>query len=195
MSSTRKLWLGLAALLVVSFSVLLWAGGEIFRAAPPMPERVTSESGQLVYTRADIERGRQVWQSMGGMQLGSIWGHGGYVAPDWSADWLHREAMAVLDTWARREDAPSYAALPAERQAALRGRLQAMFRTNTYDAKTRTIVLADDRVQALSNVAAHYESLFGNDPSNAVLREAYAMKNAVSARRCSAFGTVSFFIA
>ena len=124
MGSTRKLWLGLAALLIVSFGVLLWAGGEIFRAAPPIPERVTSESGQVVYTRADIEKGRQVWQSMGGMQLGSIWGHGGYVAPDWSADWLHREAVQMLDAWAREEDAPSYDALPLERQAALRGRLQ-----------------------------------------------------------------------
>lgn len=177
MSSTRKLWLGLAALLVVSFGVLLWAGGEIFRAAPPMPERVTSESGQVVYTRADIERGRQVWQSMGGMQLGSIWGHGGYVAPDWSADWLHREAVQMLDAWAREEDAPSFAALPAERQAALQGRLQEAMRTNTYDAATGTIVLSDARVRALSNVAAHYESLFGNDPATAELREAYAMKN------------------
>ena len=105
MSSTRKLWLGLAALLIVSFGVLLWAGTEIFRTAPPVPERVVSESGQVVYTRADIERGRQVWQSMGGMQLGSIWGHGAYVAPDWSADWLHREATNVLDIWARADDA------------------------------------------------------------------------------------------
>ena len=45
-----------------------------------MPERVVAEDGRVLYTRADIERGRQVWQSMGGMQLGSIWGHGGYVA-------------------------------------------------------------------------------------------------------------------
>ena len=102
MSSTRKLWLGLAALLVASFSVLLWAGGEIFRAAPPMPERVLAEDGSTVYTRKDIETGRQVWQSIGGMQLGSIWGHGGYVAPDWSADWLHRESVQVLDRAARR---------------------------------------------------------------------------------------------
>src|SRR5262245_6898713 len=104
MGNPRKLWLGLAALLVVSFSVLLWAGGEIFRAAPPVPELVTTSEGKTLYTRADIERGRQVWQSMGGMQLGSIWGHGGYVAPDWSADWLHREATGLLDLWARDED-------------------------------------------------------------------------------------------
>ena len=178
MSNTRKLWLGLATLLVVSFGVLLWAGTEIFRTAPPVPERVVSESGQTLYTRADIERGRQVWQSMGGMQLGSIWGHGGYVAPDWSADWLHRESMALLDMWARADGGmATYNQLPEEEQAALRGRLKRLVRTNTYDAATATITLADDRALALSNVAAHYESLFGNDPANARLREAYAMKN------------------
>src|SRR5690606_18746265 len=48
--------------------------------------------------------------------------------------------------------------------------------TNTYDPATGTITLSRDRVAALSNVAAHYESLFGNDPATAELREAYAMK-------------------
>src|SRR6478672_12639617 len=177
MSTTRKLWLGLAALLIASFSVLLWSGGEIFRAAPPIPEQVVSRDGQVVYTRADIEQGRQVWQSIGGMELGSIWGHGSYVAPDWSADWLHREATDVLDQWARRDyDAPAYAQLSAEQQAGLRGRLQEMMRANTYDPATKTITLTQERVIALSNVAAHYESLFGNDPATAKLREGYAMK-------------------
>lgn len=177
MTETRKLWLGLAALLLASFAVLLWAGGEIFRAAPPMPERVVAVDGTVVYTRDDIQTGRQVWQSMGGMQLGSIWGHGGYVAPDWSADWLHREATAILDMWARQDGgSATYAQLPAVEQATLRGRLQEVMRRNTYDAATGTITLGRDRVAALSNVAAHYESLFGNDPSTRELREAYAMR-------------------
>jgi len=177
MNSTKKLWLSLLVLLTISFGVLLWAGGEIFRAAPPMPEKVLSEDGSVVYTRADIEAGRQVWQSIGGMQLGSIWGHGSYVAPDWSADWLHREAVGVLDIWARRDGGmATYAQLPVEEQGALRSRLQAMMRANTYDAETGTITLTQDRVAALSNVAAHYESLFGNDPATLELREAYAMK-------------------
>ena len=102
MNNTRKLWIGLAILLAVSFSILLLIGGEIHRKAPPLPERVVATSGDVIYTRADIELGRQVWQSLGGMQLGSIWGHGSYVAPDWSADWVHREAVAVLDRWSRR---------------------------------------------------------------------------------------------
>ena len=62
MSSTRKLWVTLAALLVASFSVLLWTGGQIYQQAPPMPERVVTPSGRVIYTREDIEVGRLVWQ-------------------------------------------------------------------------------------------------------------------------------------
>lgn len=177
MSNTRKLWLALVALLVASFSVLLWAGNEIFRAAPPVPERVITTSGQRLWTRTDIETGRQVWQSVGGMQLGSIWGHGGYVAPDWSADWLHRESVSLLDRWARAEDAAGYAQLAAERQAALRERLQILMRRNTYDAATGTVTVPPERAEAMAEVAAHYVSLFGNDPATASLREAYAMRD------------------
>jgi len=178
MESTRKLWMGLAALLITSFSVLLWSGGQIRDHAAPMPERVLADDGTVVYTRADIERGRQVWQSMGGMQLGSIWGHGAYVAPDWSADWLHREAVGLLDMWAREDGGmATYAALPAGDRAALQGRLQALMRANTYNPDTREITLTRDRVAVISNVSAHYESLFGNDPATAELREAYAMKD------------------
>ena len=117
MTNTRTLWISLAALLVASFAVLLAMGGEIYRKAPPLPDRVVAEDGSLIYDGAEIQRGRQVWQSIGGMQLGSIWGHGGYVAPDWSADWLHREAMAVLDLWAQREDAGGNVRRSARRAA------------------------------------------------------------------------------
>src|SRR5690349_18504173 len=102
MTATRKLWIFLAGLLVTSFTVLLWVGGEIHRVMPPIPKAVVAD-GKTLYTRAQIDEGRQVWQSIGGHQLGSIWGHGSYVAPDWSADWLHREAMAWLDLMAREQ--------------------------------------------------------------------------------------------
>ena len=178
MGNTRRLWWGLAALLIASFSVLLWSGSKINQNKPPMPERVVAEDGTVIYTRADMERGRQVWQSIGGMQLGSIWGHGAYVAPDWSADWLHREAVEILNLWARADGGmATYDQLPAGERAALQGRLQEMMRENTYDPATGTITLDMDRVVAISNVSAHYQSLFGNDPTTAELREAYAMKN------------------
>ena len=177
MSSTKTLWVTLAALLAASFGVLLWTGGEIYQQAPPMPERVVTEDGDVVYTREEIETGRLVWQSVGGMQLGSIWGHGGYVAPDWSADWLHRELTALLDIWAADEDNAEFAELDAERQSALEARLRERIRTNTYDPSAGTITVGADRAEAIARVSAHYESLFSDDPATFELREAYAMKN------------------
>ncbi|WP_334163053.1 nitric-oxide reductase large subunit [Phenylobacterium sp.] len=194
MNSTRQLWTWLTALLVASFAVLLWVGREIEVAAPPVPERVVTESGQTLYTRADIEHGRRVWQSIGGMQLGSIWGHGGYVAPDWSADFLHREAVTLLDVWAVQDfGAANFAALAPEQQGALESRLKTRMRGNRYDPQTGVLTMSDERAAAVRAVAAHYTSLFGDDPATAELREHYAMKNGTVAAEADRRALPAFF--
>ena len=177
MNNPKTLWSVLGILLVLSFGVLLWVGGQIYQQAPPVPDKVVAADGSVVFTRDDIQTGREVWQSMGGMELGSIWGHGAYVAPDWSADWLHRELIALLNIWAQREFDRDYAQLDAEHQAMLEGRLRARMRKNTYDPGTDTITLSKDQAAAIASVSGHYESLFGNDPATAELRDDYAMKN------------------
>ncbi|MBA8889342.1 nitric oxide reductase subunit B [Dokdonella fugitiva] len=177
MSTTSRLWIALGCLLGATFAVLLWMGREIHHQAPPLPERVATPGGQVLYTRADIEAGRQVWQSIGGQQLGSIWGHGALIAPDWSADWLHREADELLGMWARRDDGVAWASLDEGRQEVLKARLRKELRTNAFDAGSGTLAVSDDRAIAISNVAAHYESLFGNDPATAKLRATYAMRD------------------
>ena len=177
MSASRKLWIGLGGLLFVSFSALLFIGSEIHRQMPPIPGAVVTTDGTTIFTRADIEKGRQVWQSIGGHQLGSIWGHGSYVAPDWSADWLHREAVAWLDIEAQRDASKTFAQLPAEEQAAFSARLRPRIRANTYDADTDTVTVSRDRAAAMATVAGHYTALFGDDPALLELRKNYAMKN------------------
>jgi nitric oxide reductase subunit B len=176
MSTTRRLWLGLGTLLIVGFGVLLWMGGEIFRQAPPMPQAVVTDKGATVYTRSDIETGRQVWQSIGGQQLGSIWGHGALVAPDWSADWLHRETVAWLDLRARATAGRAYAELAPGEQARLQAELRPLIRANTFDAASGRIVVPEERAQAIAQVAAHYASLFSRDPATHALRSGYAMR-------------------
>ena len=193
MDTTRRLWLGLAVLLVASFSVLLWMGRDMHQQAPPLPGRVVTQTGHVVYTRDDMERGRQVWQSIGGQQLGSIWGHGALVAPDWSADWLHREAMAMLDLAARDATGERYDRLPQREQARLQADLIPLMRTNTYDAPADDIVISDRRAQAIAQVAAHYDNLFSNDPATARLRESYAMRNDTVPDAEHRRATASFF--
>ncbi|MCB1587639.1 MAG: cbb3-type cytochrome c oxidase subunit I, partial [Xanthomonadales bacterium] len=175
-TDSKKLWWMLGALLCVSFSVLLWMGSEIYRQAPPIPEAFVSDTGELLYTRDDIQTGREVWQSMGGMQLGSIWGHGAYVAPDWSADWLHRESQALLDSMAHDRFGVPLSELGSVDRAALEQALREQIRINTYDPDSERVTLSSARVAAARQTAEHYQSLFGRDPAFRELREQYAMK-------------------
>ena len=73
--------------MVVSFVILGWIGTRIYQEMPPLPDRVVTANGQAVIESGRISAGQNVWQSLGGMEVGSIWGHGSYVAPDWTADW------------------------------------------------------------------------------------------------------------
>lgn len=173
--SFTKLWLCLAAVIVLSFAVLGYFGLEIYRQAPPVPEKVVTAGGTLLFTGQDIKDGQNVWQSMGGQEVGSIWGHGAYIAPDWSADWLHRECVWLLDRWAKERGLESFETAGVEAQASLKQRLKAEMRSNTYNPETRTLVLSSDRAAAIEAVGAHYAGLFGSAPELKGLRNAYAI--------------------
>ncbi|GAB3416970.1 nitric-oxide reductase large subunit [Massilia agilis] len=175
MHATRKLWSWLAIICVVSFAVLLWVGKEIYLKAPPIPQQVTSTKGDVLYTADQVILGQQAWLSAGGQQLGTVWGHGSYVAPDWSADWLHREALALQDLFAQRNYKTNYADLSAEQRGQVDALVKQELRTNTYDEKTKTLALSDIRAEAVRQVAQHYAGLFGTDSKLDKLREQYAM--------------------
>ncbi|MYN10151.1 nitric-oxide reductase large subunit [Pseudoduganella aquatica] len=175
MHATRKLWTWLAVICALSFAVLGWVGAEIYLAAPPIPQQIISTEGKVLYTEGQVQRGQQAWLAAGGQQLGTVWGHGSYVAPDWSADWLHREALALRQIWALREHGASYDTLAKPAQAALDARVQEEMRRNTYDAARGAIVLSTDRAEAVREVARHYTGLFGDERSLDALRTQYAM--------------------
>jgi len=175
MNGNKGRWLLLGIVVGGAFCLLGFFRREVYRQAPPIPARVVTTSGAVLMTGEQILDGQQAWQSIGGQQVGSIWGHGAYQAPDWSADWLHREAEALLEHWSTREHGTAFAALAAEAQGALRERLRRELRPNRYDAATGTLVVSDDRAAAIAAVAGHYRALFGGDPALASLRESYAL--------------------
>jgi len=158
----KKLWIILIAVFLFSFAILGWVGTEIFRQAPPIPAQVVTTDGKVLIGDGEVLDGQNVWQAMGGMQVGSIWGHGSYVAPDWTADYLHRESLFILNEWAQSGFSKDYNALESEQQAALRQRLQNLMRTNTYDAATNKITLDPVRARAFEDNLKHYSEIFTN---------------------------------
>jgi nitric oxide reductase subunit B len=158
----KGLWISFCLVNVVSFAVLGYYGGEIYRLAPPVPDRVATPDGTVIWQGQEIKDGQNVWQSIGGQQLGSIWGHGAYVAPDWSADWLHRECLWLLSDWSQREYSKPFSELDNESQAVLRARLKSELRTNTFDAGANEIIISADRARAAEALGRYYAALFGD---------------------------------
>jgi nitric oxide reductase subunit B len=174
MRPTRRLWQSLGIVFVLSFAVLLYLGREIYLAAPPIPE-VKLATGATLYTAAEIQEGQRAWRTAGGQQLGTVWGHGSYVAPDWSADWLHREIVAYRDVRSHTMYKAPYARLSLAEQGAVDALVKGELRRNTYDAATNTVTVTPERAAAIAEVQAHYTALFGDDPALSKLRGLYAM--------------------
>ncbi|UOF90695.1 nitric-oxide reductase large subunit [Fodinisporobacter ferrooxydans] len=172
-----KHWIALAIVFILSFAVLGYYGGATYNTMPPIPKRVVTTTGTVLFTDQDILTGQNVWQSMGGQAVGTIWGHGAYVAPDWNADWLHRESLWILDKWSFDSYGKTYQALNDETKAALQVRLQKELRTNTYNPKTGDLVISPLRAAAFYAISQHYTSLFTNDPKFAKLRDDYALQD------------------
>ncbi|MFN8258989.1 MAG: nitric-oxide reductase large subunit [Bacteroidales bacterium] len=175
MMKTKKLWTGFIAVMVISFAVLLFYGYEIYRQAPPIPEKVVTQSGKVLFTGQDIKDGQNVWQSLGGQEIGTVWGHGAYQAPDWSADWLHKEAVFMLEKLALKYDSTAFNQLPEDKKAALKVKLQEELRKNSYDAGTNAIIVSDLRAEAIASNSAFYTGLFTNGQEQSALRDAYSI--------------------
>ncbi|SHM84647.1 nitric oxide reductase subunit B [Cyclobacterium lianum] len=180
MKTEKKLWIAFSLVVGISFAVLGYYGYEIYQQAPPIPERVLDEDGTVLFTGQDIRNGQNAWQSMGGQEVGSIWGHGAYLAPDWTADWLHREALFFLDRMAGEEGHADYESAPEETQAALKSRLQQQIRENTYDPETEDLKISSMRYEAFQFLSNYYKDLFMGGGQLEDLRNYYSIpENAI----------------
>ena len=192
MKSTHRLWRWLALIFVLSFGALGFIGYQIYLTAPPIPKSVISADGETLFTGAQIQAGQQAWLSAGGQQLGTVWGHGSYVAPDWSADWLHREALALQAIRTQHLSTAMGAPTAADR-AAIAAALKDEMRHNGYDADSGAITVTKERAVAIRETAAHFESLFGSEPALAALREQYAMVDGALPEKADRQALTAFF--
>lgn len=192
MNTNRRLWRWLGLIFVLSFGALGYLGWQIYLSAPPIPKAVVSTDGQTLFSGEQIQRGQQAWMSAGGQQLGTVWGHGSYVAPDWSADWLHREALA-LQAIRTVQHTRGTAPLSAIDRAAIDVALKEEMRRNTYDDASGTLSVSPERAQAMREVARHYEGLFGSDPALDALREQYAMTEGTLPDKADREALTAFF--
>jgi nitric oxide reductase subunit B len=153
-------WLVLICL--VTFTVLISAGAAIYKNAPPIPATVVSPRQEVILTQENIQSGQETYLARGGQHIGSIWGHGSYLAPDWTADVLHRWGLATAGVL--YNDNPDFGqsdleALSEVDRAALQVKVKREFKTNRYDADTGSLTLTSAQTQGLQQVFDDYRTL------------------------------------
>lgn len=122
--------LSVLLVLIAGFSTLIFMGHETSNQAPPIPERVVDSSGKVLFLSNDIMAGQGVFQKYGLMDVGSFFGHGAYNGVDFSADYLHREAVIALDYLAQSKFKKNFDQLDASAQGQLLARVHKIGRAH-----------------------------------------------------------------
>ena len=156
-------------LLALTFGVLILGGQMINKEKPPIPETVRTPSGETVFTAEDVHGGQNYYFSRGGQHIGTIWGHGSYLAPDWSADFLHRMGLFIAGRHyglgpeqAGRFAQKDFEALDHATRARLSALVQDEIRTNRYDAGSGELGFTPYQAEAFQTLTAYYTELFRN---------------------------------
>jgi len=154
-----KGWVQAVALVVLfGFFVLGLLAYRTYTGQPPIPERVVDPEGNVVYTGEDVTAGQEVFLRNGIMEYGSIFGHGAYLGPDFTADYLRRSALSVRDSYGD-EGSDRAAASTVED-----------FKENRYDPETGTLELTAPQAVAFEELREHYGEFFGEPSTRNGLR-------------------------
>lgn len=144
--------------LLFGFFVLGFLAYRTYTGEPPIPGKVTDAGGHVLFTRADILDGQEIFLRNGLMEYGSIFGHGAYLGPDFTADYLHRSALIAHDFYRQMGSDRAQAQTISD------------FKTNRYDSASDMLALTPAQVAAFSQLRSHYETYFGQKSSQYGLR-------------------------
>ena len=154
-----KGWIQVVVLVVLlGFTVLVLLAYRTYQAKPPVPVKAVDPQGRVVYTSGDVRHGQKVFLNHGLMEYGSVFGHGAYLGPDFTADYLRRATNFV-----RR----SHGGASSDRavQQTVRD-----FRTNRYDEDSKVLRLTAGQAAAHRRLVAYYSDYFSNPKSDRGLK-------------------------
>lgn len=163
---------GVLIAMIVGFSVLIGMTVSAYQAAPPIPDKVIGADGAIIFTGDDIRAGQEVFLKYGLMENGTIWGHGAYLGPDFSAEYLHTlgldaSAAAASQLYGKTPEALA----PAERSA-VEAQVASLLKQNRYNPSDKTLVFTDVEAASFQNQIAKWTTYFSKPTNNAGLQTA-----------------------
>ncbi|HTY70612.1 MAG TPA: cbb3-type cytochrome c oxidase subunit I, partial [Alphaproteobacteria bacterium] len=165
-------WWKLASVIAMAagFAVLILITVKAYENAPPIPARVVDPGGAVVFTGADIAHGQEVFLKYGLMDNGTIWGHGAYLGPDFSAQYLHNWALDLAEQNARTQFHRGYGDLSPAEKAAVDGVVALSLKQNRYDPAAGTLAFSATDAQSFTRQVGAWMKYFAVPAENGGLK-------------------------
>ena len=172
--------------MVVGFTILISLSVKTYQDAPPVPQRVVGPSGETLLTEEDILAGQRVFLKYGLMDNGTIWGHGAYLGPDFSAAYLHALALDAAETIGRQRFNRLPTELSPAEQSAVTAEVQQLLKQNRYDARSRSLRFTEPEILSYRRQIEKWASYFSEPGKSAGLPAKY-LRDSQEIRRLTAF--------
>jgi nitric oxide reductase subunit B len=159
---------GIVIILILEFAVLTWVTtGSYYRTQkPPVPEKVTDNSGLVVFTGADIEKGQQLFLKKALMDNGSIWGHGAYMGPDFSAQYLHNLALEVSGFIAADRYKTAVSEISPVQKEALIALTGDFLTRNRYNYESHNLLFTQPEINSFNKQIQYWKEYFEKTATN-----------------------------
>ncbi len=183
-----SLWWRQAVILVLiaGFSVLIFIAIRTYQDAPPIPGKVIDPGGETVFTKEDVMKGQQVFLKYGLMENGTIWGHGAYLGPDFSAEYLHTLTIDAQKTIADQLYKRSWDSLTPEEKTSVSAQVQIELKKNRYVRDTDILTFIQSETVSYQNQIKKWTEYFANPTANGGLPSKY-ISDAQELRQLTAF--------
>lgn len=150
---------GLVFILLIEFAVLLWVttGSYYRKIQPPVPGKVTDASGSLIFTGDDIKAGQQIFLKKALMNNGTVWGHGAYLGPDFSARYLHNLALEVGNYIAIQKYNTGLSKLTLKQKESLIPLTRDFLAENRYHAETHNLLFTEPEITSFKDQISYWK--------------------------------------
>jgi len=158
---------------VCGMAVLIFMSIQAYRFAPPIPGNVVDTAGKIIFSGTDIEAGQQVFLKYALMQNGSIWGHGSYLGPDFSAQYLHGLSIDTGKAIARLEGIDLSSLNSEQQHSLIDARVAGLLKENRYDPVSKELTFIDPEKISYQRQLGVWTDYFLQPKANAGLPSKY----------------------
>ncbi len=151
---------GVLIVFLIGFGVLIWITAGAYKLAPPIPDLVVGPDGSTVFTGNDIRSGQEVFLKNGLMDNGTLWGHGAYLGPDFSATYLHNLVATIITSLGPPAAGTGGGASAVDTRAA------PILSQNRYDVRTHTLAFTQYEVDSYKNQIPYWKSYFSSSENS-----------------------------